>query len=163
MQDGPFSSTQRESSGVVSKILTAVLTARNLFQTLDNVVFLDFCLSSTRKKESIKRRTGSQRAWCNFTVMPTTLDHDCSNSLEVSPSPLTSQSKVILRDAPVSQGQNKEAIYFPVLCTMSISCSLFPSSWPGPQFIRVAPEKFQLASLSCGWWSESLGQRMGWR
>lgn len=62
MQDGPFSSTQQESSGVMSKMLTAALTARHLFQTLENVGFLDFCLSSTRKKESMKRRTGSRRA-----------------------------------------------------------------------------------------------------
>jgi len=92
-QDGPFSSTQRKSSRVSSKILTAVLPARHLFQTLDNVVFLDFCLSSTRKKESMKRRTGSWRAWCNFTVVPTTLEDYCSNSQEVSPSSPSPQAR----------------------------------------------------------------------
>lgn len=49
--DGPFRSTQQESSGVMSKILTAVLIIMHLFWTLDNATFVDFCTSSNRKKE----------------------------------------------------------------------------------------------------------------
>lgn len=142
------STVHNESSGVMGKILTAVLTARHLFHRLDNVVFLEFCLSFTGRKESMKRRTGSLRGRCNFTVVQTTLDHYCSSSMQVLPASI-SQSKVVCRDALVSQGQSKEETYFPVLCTMSIFYSLFPSSWSESQFVCVAPEKIQCASLSC--------------
>lgn len=49
--DGPFRSTQQESSGVMSEILTAVLIVMHLFWTLDNAAFVDFCTSSNRKEE----------------------------------------------------------------------------------------------------------------
>lgn len=81
--DGPFSNTQQESSGVMSEILTAVLTIMHLFWTLDNDTFVNFC-TSKRKKEYMKRRIGSRRPQCNFTVMTAILDHYCSNSQKIS-------------------------------------------------------------------------------
>lgn len=69
----------QESSGDMSKILTAVLTIMHLFWTLDNDTLVNFC-TSKRKKECMKRRIGSRTAQCNFTVMTAILDRYCSNS-----------------------------------------------------------------------------------
>lgn len=151
--DGPFSNTQQESNGVMSKILTAMLTIMHLFRTLDNAAFVDFWTSSKRKKDCLKRRTGSQRAQCNFTVVTVILDHYCSSITVPILRTFLFPPKVLLRGALVSQEQKKEPIHFPILCTMSISYSLFPRAWPCPRF------------MCCSWKNSSfvfLGQRMGW-
>lgn len=59
--DGPFSSTQQERSGVMSKILTAVLIIMHLFLTLDKAAFVDFCTSSNRKRERKKMHEEENR------------------------------------------------------------------------------------------------------
>lgn len=59
--DGPFSSTQQERSGVMSKILTAVLIIMHLFWTLDKAAFVDFCTSSNRKRERKKMHEEENR------------------------------------------------------------------------------------------------------
>lgn len=105
----------------------------------------------------MKRRKGSRRARCNFTVVTVILDHYCSIVRKFLFPP-----KISLRDALVSQEQNKEAIYFPAFCTISISYSFFPKARPCPRFVCYSWKNSSFVSLNCRRLSESLGQRMGW-